>query len=96
GLCDRIGAIDAYESLPPEVKTKTSPSTLFQLFLLFEYGVATLDRKSFGRIGSDGKHSLRISIATGYDDLHGAVARIESAARDRNGFRRFVAEGRLT
>ncbi len=96
GVCERIGAIDAFDRFPEALKAKTSPSTLFQMFLLFDYGVATLDRKSFGRIGSEGKHYLRISIATAYDDLRAGVARIESAARDRAGFRRFVAEGRLS
>lgn len=96
GVCQSLGAIEAFDRLPAAAKAKTSPSTLFQMFLLFEYGVATLDRKSFGRIGSEGKHYLRVSIATAYDDLRAAVARVESASRDRAGFQRFVAEGRLS
>ena len=51
GVCAQLGILDAFQSLPPDVRTKTSPSTLFQMFLLFEHQVATLDRKSFGRIG---------------------------------------------
>jgi aspartate/methionine/tyrosine aminotransferase len=93
GVCVRIGAIDAYLDLPPEVRSRTSPSTLFQLFLLFEYGLATLDRRSFGRIGSVGKHFLRISIATALDDLEQAVDRIARAAGDRKGFEGFVNDG---
>jgi len=95
GLCQRLGIFDFYNQLRSEMRDKTSPSTLFQMFLLFEYGVATLDRKSFGRIGSEGKHYLRISIATAFDDLREAVSRIESAAEEREGFRRFAAKGRL-
>ena len=95
GLCQRLGIIDFYRQLPPQVAASTSPATLFQLFLLFEYGVATLDRRSFGRIGSEGKHYLRISIATALDDLREAVSRIRSAADDREGFRQFVAQGRF-
>ena len=72
---------------------EATPSTLFQLFLLFRYGVATLDRKSFGVIGSEGKHYLRISIATSLEQLEEAVVRIAAAASDREGFRRFVAAG---
>ncbi|MFH1830597.1 MAG: aminotransferase class I/II-fold pyridoxal phosphate-dependent enzyme [Pseudomonadota bacterium] len=93
GVCEGIGAIDAYESLPKDVKQKTSLSTLFQLFLLFKHHVATMDRKSFGRIGSEGKHFLRISIATGIDDLKEGLKRIEKASKDKDGFRKFVEEG---
>lgn len=96
GVCKALGAIEAYDRLPAAVKAKTSPSTMVQMFLLFEYGVATLDRRSFGRIGSEGKHYLRISIATAYDELRVAVDRIKTAASDRAGFHRFIAQGRLS
>jgi aspartate/methionine/tyrosine aminotransferase len=94
GLCRRIGALEAYAELPPRIHDRTSPSTLFQLFLLMHYGVATLDRRSFGRIGSDGQHYLRLSIATGMDDLEEAAARIARAATDRGGFLSFIQDGR--
>ncbi len=90
GACANIGAIDAHAALPAAVRVKSSPSTLFQLFLLFRHGVATLDRKSFGVIGAEGKHYLRISIATGIDDLEEAMMRVAAAATDRDGFRKFV------
>lgn len=93
GVCRSIGAIGAHEALPEAVRARTSPSTLFQLFLLFRYGVATLDRKSFGAIGAEGKHYLRISIATALEDLEEATVRIAAAASDREGFRQFVASG---
>ena len=94
GVCREVGAMDAYAALPLEERRRTSPSTLFQLFLLYEYAVATLDRRSFGVIGSENEHYLRISIATGTDDLREAVRRIGAAAKDRAGFRRFMSEGR--
>ncbi len=94
GVCESIGAVEAYAKLTAEVKAKTSPSTLFQLFLLYNYHVATMDRKSFGRIGSEGKHFLRISIATGIDDLKEGVERIAKAAKDRDGFAKYVKEGK--
>jgi aspartate aminotransferase len=94
GVCERLGAIEAHASLPIHVRELTTPSTLFQLFLLFEHHVATLDRKSFGRIGSDGKHYLRLSIATSLDQLELAMQRVERASRDNDGFRDFVKEGR--
>jgi len=93
GVCERVGALDAYGALPADVRARTSPATIFHLFLLFRYHVATLDRRSFGRIGSDGKHFLRISIATGIEDLREAVRRIAAAADDSRGFVAFVNEG---
>ncbi|HYU26735.1 MAG TPA: aminotransferase class I/II-fold pyridoxal phosphate-dependent enzyme, partial [Thermoanaerobaculia bacterium] len=94
GLCARLGVIDAYNTLPEAIRERTSPSTLFQMFLLYEHKVATLDRKSFGRFGSAGKHFFRISIASSLDDLETAVQRLAAAASDRAGFRKFMAAGR--
>lgn len=93
GLCRRLGALDAYESLSSDLRQRLSPATLFQLFLLREYQVATLDRRSFGVIGSEDEHYLRMSIATAMDDLKEAVSRIAHAASDRAGFSHFFEEG---
>ena len=79
--------------LPADIRQKTSPSTLLQMFLLFVHGVATLDRKSFGRIGAEPFHYLRLSIATGTEELKKGLARIAAAAGDKEGFRRFVERG---
>ena len=94
GTCERLGALELYERLSPEVRRRTSPATLVQMFLLFRYGVATLDRRAFGVIGAEGKHFLRISVATALDDLRDGMERIRSAARDVDGFAAFVREGR--
>jgi aspartate aminotransferase len=93
GVCERLGAFEAYGGLPTGLRSQTTPSTLLQMFLLFRYGVATMDRKSFGRVGSDGRHFLRISVATGLEDLKEAVARIEAAAEDRAGFATWLRSG---
>ena len=93
GVCERLGVFDAYKGLPADVKKITTPSTLLQMFLLFEYQVATMDRKSFGRIGTENLHYLRISIATDLDSLKQAVTRIGEAAGDVKGFTRFVDKG---
>jgi aspartate aminotransferase len=93
GVCKSLGILDAFQSLPPDVRKKTSPSTLFQMFLLFAYQVATLDRKSFGRIGTEQMHYLRLSIATDMDSLKEGITRIGAAAQDTAGFRRFVEQG---
>ncbi|PIR17463.1 MAG: aspartate aminotransferase [Deltaproteobacteria bacterium CG11_big_fil_rev_8_21_14_0_20_49_13] len=94
GLCKSLGVFDAFESLPAETGAKTSPSTIFQMFMLFKYYVATMDRKSFGRIGAENMHYLRISIATGKNDLIEAVKRMDTASKDRAGFEAFVKEGK--
>lgn len=94
GICKRIGTVEAYKKLSDHLRLRTSPSTLFQMFLLFNYHVATMDRKSFGRLGSEGKHYLRVSIATGIDDLRKGIEQIAAAAKDKDGFDKFVREGK--
>jgi aspartate/methionine/tyrosine aminotransferase len=93
GVCERLGIMEAFRSLPREAKRKTSPSTLFQMFLLFEYQVATLDRKSFGRIGTEKLHYLRLSIATDTASLKEGMTRFATAAQDTEGFGRFFRRG---
>jgi aspartate/methionine/tyrosine aminotransferase len=94
GVCESVGAIEAHAGLPDKVREKTSPATMFQMFLLWRYHVAALDRRSFGKLGSEGKHFLRLSIATAMDDLKEALVRIRAAAADRAGFQDFVAKGK--
>jgi len=97
GVVESIGAIEAWEGLPPEVRDDTSPSTLFQLFLLFEHRVATMDRRSFCERGSEGQHYLRLSTANADEELVEAVRRIDEASRDAEGFQTFLRSGvRLT
>ncbi|HXQ81475.1 MAG TPA: aminotransferase class I/II-fold pyridoxal phosphate-dependent enzyme [Opitutaceae bacterium] len=93
GLCENLGAIEAHRRLPVKARGRTSPSTLVQMFLLWRYQVATMDRRSFGRIGSDGLHYLRLSIATGLDDLRTGLERLRAAAADHRGFQAFIQEG---
>jgi aspartate/methionine/tyrosine aminotransferase len=93
GACERLGVLDAFRALPKPQAERTTPSTLLQLFLLFRHHVATMDRKSFGTIGSEGKHFLRISIATGLEDLEEAMRRIAAALDDRAGFASWVRAG---
>ena len=93
GACERLGIFEALASLPGEIRERTSPSTLLQMFLLFEHGVATMDRRSFGRIGAEPYHYLRLSIATGTEELKKGLTRIAVGATDREGFRRFFASG---
>lgn len=92
GLCESLGLFDLYESMPPDVRARTSPSTIFQMFLLFHHHVAVMDRRSFGAIGSEGRHFLRLSIATGLEDLRTGLEKIARAAQDREGLHRFIKE----
>lgn len=97
GVLEKIGALDAYEKLPDDVRAETSPATLFQLFLLYRHRVATMDRRSFSVLGSEGQHYLRLSIANADDELAEAVRRIGDAASDADGFEAFLQSGvRLT
>ena len=93
GLCHDLGAIAAHRHLPPALRARTSPATLVQMFLLWNYQVATMDRRSFGRIGSAGQHYLRLSIATGLADLEIGLLRIRAAAADPEGFKKCIHDG---
>jgi aspartate/methionine/tyrosine aminotransferase len=93
GACESLGAIEAFDKLPPEQQAKSSPSTLFQMFVLYRHGVALMDRPSFCRIGSEGQHYLRLSTATDMDNLQEGLRRIEAAVNDAEGFADFIAQG---
>ena len=94
GACEALGAIEAHAALPPRTRAKSSPATLFQMFLLWRHHVATMDRRSFGKVGSEGQHYLRLSIATAMDELKLGLERIRTAAADRDGFQSFIREGK--
>ncbi len=93
GLVRNMGIDKVFAGLPEDVKKTTSPSTLFQMFLLWEYHVATMDRKSFGQIGTQDMHYLRLSIATGIEDLKLGMERMAAAINDKAGFEKFIANG---
>jgi aspartate/methionine/tyrosine aminotransferase len=93
GVCEGLGILDAHRRLAAERAARWSPSAMLQMFLLYAHGVATMDRNSFGKIGAEGQHFLRISIATSRQQLEEGVRRIAAAAADRAGFERFLAEG---
>jgi aspartate aminotransferase len=92
GACEKLGILEYHEKLPMERKNKTSPSVMFQMFALYRHGVAAMDRNSFGSIGAEGQHYLRLSTATDMESLKEGVRRIESAASDRDGCRAFLDE----
>lgn len=95
GVCEELGVVAAHRAMAPAVAARTSPAGMFQMFLLYSYGVATMDRKSFGAIGAEGQHFLRLSIATSMDRLQEGVTRIANASRDREGFAEFLEREKL-
>ena len=92
GVCRNLGIFESYNTLPPETALQTSPSKLFQMFLIFRYGVATMDRNSFGRIGAEDLHFIRLSTATDLESIKLGIARIKEAAADKAGFQDFMAK----
>ncbi len=94
GMLEHLDAFGAFNSLSHEHKVFTSPATLFQMFALYEHKVAVMDRQSFGKIGAEDKHFLRISIASDLASLREGLRRIEAAGKDINGFQRFIDQGK--
>ena len=89
GVVKNLKIDEAYAALPKDIQKTTSPSTLFQMFLLWEYHVAMMDRKSFGQLGTENMHYLRLSIATGLEDLKIGMERMARAVTDEAGFAQF-------
>ena len=90
GICEKLGVFEAHSSLSAEMARTVSPSKLFQKFLIYYHGVATTDRQSFGIIGSENYHNLRLSTAADLDMLKKGVQGIDEASKDRNGFSKFM------
>ena len=93
GLCERLGVMSAFEQLPEDIRRQTSPATLFQMFALYQHRLAVMDRRSFGAIGADNLHYLRLSIAADLETLEEGVRRLDRAGRDTDGFERFMTAG---
>ena len=90
GVCENLDLLEKHEFLPKE--QQSSPANIFQMFALYEHQVAVLDRKSFGQIGADGKHFLRLSIAADQAVLEEGVLRLKVASEDLSGLDKFLNE----
>ena len=90
GVCESLGATAHFESLPDSLKASTSPATLISRFLLYYHGVALVDRRSFGVIGSEGQNFLRLSYAADMDSIREGIRRIAAGVADHDGFARFL------
>lgn len=93
GVCESLGITAAYETLSDEQRATTSPSTLFQMFALYHHQVAVMDRRSFGKIGAEGEHYLRLSYAAELSQLEEGVRLLAAAAADKAGFLAFFEKG---
>jgi len=93
GLCERLGVFSALTDLPENLGASTTPSTLFQMFALYHHHIAVMDRRSFGAIGTENMHFLRLSIAADIESLKEGVRRLAAAGDDREGFQRFIEKG---
>ncbi|HEV2524272.1 MAG TPA: aspartate aminotransferase, partial [Gammaproteobacteria bacterium] len=91
-MCGRLGVLDAYAQLEETTRNKTSPSTLFQMFALYHHHVSVLDRRSFGKIGTEDKHYIRLSYASDISILKEGVLRLKYAFEDTQGFQKFMKE----
>ena len=90
GVCENLGLIEKHDRLP--IEQQSSPANLFQMFALYEHQVAVMDRNSFGQIGADGKHFLRLSIAAEQSVLEKGVIRLKAASEDLSGLDKFLNE----
>lgn len=91
GICKRLMAFEAAFEISRLRMDVITPSALFQMFLLYRYGVATLDGNSFGKSGDDNQYYLRISIASKIEELKEGAQRIDLAASDVSGFHGFIS-----
>ena len=92
--CEELGVMRAFERFEESLKKKTSPSTLFQMFALYEHHDAVMDRRSFGKINVEREHYIRISYAADISILNEGVARLKNALQDRKGFDKFIQTGK--
>jgi len=89
-VCSKLELTEFYSALSESEKKETSPAGIFQMFALYEHQVAVLDRRSFGSLGSEGKHYLRLSTASEIEVLREGVQRLKNASEDQTGLKRFL------
>ncbi len=88
-VCHELGLVDYYAQLTSNERAQTSPSGLFQMFALYYHNVAVLDRQSFGKIGSEGQHYVRLSIASDLPVLEDGINKLSDAVQDYSGIQKF-------
>ena len=91
-VCEDLGILDYYEHMFKVDRSCMSPSGLFQNFALYHHGVAVLDRSSFGQLGSDNEHFIRVSIAADLQVLEEGIDKLSNAMVDKKGMNIFLDE----
>jgi hypothetical protein len=91
GALQRLGGLDRFARLPDEVKGRSSPATLFQLFLLIATGWRHGRRSLASSVQAENYLPFR---SPGDDGLAEAMQRVAAASADRAGFEDFVSSGR--
>ena len=89
-VCNKLGLVDYYANLSSTDRTQTSPAGLFQMFALYYHNIAFLDRQSFGKIGSEGQHYIRLSIASDLTVLEDGINKLSDAVQDYLGIAKFL------
>ena len=92
--CNHLGILNRHREYAAQGLRPLAPATIFQLFALYRHGVATVDRGAFGRIGSEGQHFVRISLASDRESLMEGVRRLAAAATDTAGCDAFCRDFR--
>lgn len=91
-ICENLGINEVYLNLPSEMKRRSSPSTIFQMFALYYHQVAMLDQRAFGAQKHYPQSYIRLSLTSSLEILNEGVKRIQAAATDIDGFKRYRAE----
>ena len=60
------------------------------MFALYYHNIAVLDRQSFGKIGSEGQHYIRLSIASDLTVLEDGINKLSDAGQDHSGIAEFL------
>ena len=89
-VCNKLGLGDYYANLSSTDRSQTSPAGLFQMFALYYHNIAFLDRQSFGKIGSEGQHYIRLSIASDLTVLEDGINKLSDAGQDHSGIAKFL------
>lgn len=89
GICEKLGILSHFDTLSQLGVQPIQPASMFQLFLIYCHGVATVDRASFGSLFCEGEHYIRLSLASDIGTLSEGVKRINDAAKDVDGWNRF-------
>ncbi|THB78713.1 MAG: aminotransferase class I/II-fold pyridoxal phosphate-dependent enzyme [Desulfobacteraceae bacterium] len=89
GICQALGILEHYERLREQGLNPIQPASMFQLFLIYHHGVATVDRSSFGSLFCENEHYIRLSLASDLDTLEEGVRRIGAASSDTEGWAQF-------